>query len=204
MKQFFVRYHRLFVVLLIVQVALLLSACGPLTWLSDATNILPIVANMVSLVLTLIATLSGGTILPVDVAAAVSAIIAKVLAGIKDIQAAVEEYKSTTPPPVGALAKIKAATQAVIDHLDAFLNDTLGSIVNQALHGKISDLLTLVLQEVLAFSSLLPALNASAGQKLTIVVPMTSKEAKAAWNNIISEPSGDAAVDAALAALPKL
>jgi hypothetical protein len=208
MKQFCTKHHNFFRIMLfslvLFDIAFLCSGCGALTWLTDAQNILPIVGNMVSLVLTLIATLSGGTILPVDIAATIAAVISKALAGIKDIEAAVAEYKATNPPPVGALQKIEAATQAVIDNLDGFLNDTLGSIVNQALHDKIKSLLTLVLNEVVAFASLLPALHASAGQKLSITVPMTSNEAKAEWNKIVSTSSGDAAVDAALAALPKL
>jgi hypothetical protein len=202
MKKFCTKYHRLFVVLLLVQVSLLVVGCGALTWLTDAQNILPIVGNMVGLVLTLIATLSGGSILPVAIATVVTEVITRALAGIKDIEAMVAEYKST--PTTDKLSQIEAATKAIIDNLDSFLNDTLGTIANQALHEKIKAILTLVLNEVVAFASLLPALHASAGQKISITVPLTSKAAKDAFNAILSTPSGDAAVDAALAQLKKL
>ncbi len=202
MKRLCVKYHKLFLVLLLVQVALLLAACGPLTWLTDAMNILPIVAQMAAAILTLIATLSGGAILPVDIAAMIATVISGALAGIKDIEAMVAEYKAN--PQATTLAKIKEATQAVIDHLDAFITDTLGKITNQALSDKIKAMVVLILNEVVAFASLLPGLDAKAGQKLTIVVPMSTKDAKSSWNAILTSPSGDATVDAALATLPKL
>jgi hypothetical protein len=151
---------------------------------------------MVSLILNLIATLSGGTIIPIDVAALIADIFNKVLAGLKDIEAAVAEYEAS--PTTTKLDKIKAITQAVIDNLDGFLNDTLPTIVNQAFHDKIKQMVVLVLNEVVAFASLLPALNAGPGQKLILVVPMTSREAKSAWNAIVTSPSGDAQVDKAL------
>ena len=200
LKQFLVKYHWFFVALLFVQLAFICAGCAALTWLTDALNILPIAAQGVSVILTAIAALSGGTILPVDVAAAVSAIIAKVVGGIKDIEAIVEEYKAN--PSTTLLGDIEEALQAVIDNINNFLSDT--GIANAALQSVIKNALQWALNELESFQSLLPALTAEPGLRMTIVVPMTTKQAKAAFNTILNTPTGEPEVDAVLAKLTRL
>jgi hypothetical protein len=194
-----VNWKRFAGLFLLFNVVLLLSGCGPVTWLSDALNIVTIVSGMAAGVLTLISTLAPG-ILPVAIAAMIASIITKLLGGLKDIENAVNEYKANPQPTT--LTKIEELVQVAIDNATSFLNDI--GITNAALQGSIVKILELILTELKSFQSMLPALGAKAGAKLIITVPMTSKEAKDAYNRILSEPTGDAAVDKALAGVPRL
>jgi hypothetical protein len=194
-----VNWKRFAGLFLLFNVALLLSGCGPVTWISDAIQIITIVSGMASGILTLISALAPG-VLPVAVAALIAGIISKLMGGLTDIENAVNEYKSNPQPTT--LTKIEELVQVAIDNATSFLNDT--GITNAALQGSIVKILNLILQELKSFQSMLPAFTAKAGEKLTIVVPMTSKEAKDAYNRILSEPTGDPAVDKALAGVPRL
>jgi hypothetical protein len=201
MIRFCTKYQKLFFVMFMLQLAFLCSGCGALTWLTDAGNILPIVGTMITGILTLVGGLTGAT-LPAAIATIVVGVISAALKGVADIEAMVNEYKQNPSPTL--LGSIEAGVKAVTDNINQFLTDTLGTIANTALQGKLKAILALVLTEIEAFASLLPALKVKAGQNLTVTVPMTSKESKAAYNAIITAPTGDHAVDAMLAKLPKL
>lgn len=175
------------------------AGCGPLTWLTDATNILPIAGGMLSGILALIGQLTGSA-LPTEIAGKVATIITDALKGIQDVQAIVAEYKQN--PSTTLLTSIESGVKAVIDNINQFMTDT--GITNPAAQSIIVKILTLFLTELTSFQTMLPALSASAGQRLTITVPMTTKASKAAYNSILSTPTGDTAVDAALLKLPRL
>jgi hypothetical protein len=51
---------------------------------------------------------------------------------------------------------------------------------------------------------LLPLLSATPGQKVSITVPMSTKQAKTAFDTILNAPSGDAQVDEALKKLHRM
>jgi len=84
------------------------------------------------------------------------AIVKDIEAGFDAITAAVQEYQSTTPPPVGALAKVQTAFKDVVDQLSAFLSNLAlpgGNIVTL-----ISGLASIVFSTIAAFLNKLPAL----------------------------------------------
>lgn len=202
-RRFLADHQKLFAsmsfVFALIAVVLSTAGCGPLTWLSDALQILPIAGSMLSGVLTLIGALTGST-LETAIAAAVSSVIQKAIAGITDLQTIVNEYKAN--PSTTLLASIEEGTQAVIDNITQLLSDT--GITDAATQKKVTDILNLFLSDVKAFASMLPGLKASAGQQLTITVPMTSKQSKEAYNLILTTPTGSPSVDAALAKLHRL
>lgn len=198
-RMFLANHWRLFAALSIICATIYMGGCGPLTWLSDALQILPIAGSMLASVLTLIGALTGSTV-ETAIAAKVSAIISKAMAGITDLETIINEYKAN--PSTTLLGSIEEGTQAVIDKITQLLTDT--GITDAATQSKVTAILNLFLTEVKAFATLLPALNVSSGQTLTVTVPMTSKQAKAAFNTIIATPTGSPAVDAALAKLHKL
>lgn len=193
------KYHRVLVVLSLCFMAFGIVGCGPLTWLSDSLQILPIASSMLAAALTLVGALTGST-LPAEIATIVSGVISKAMAGVRDIQAMIAEYKQN--PSTTLLTSIEAGVKAVIDGINSFLTDT--GITDPATQKKVVDILTLILTEVQALETLLPSLQAKAGTKLQITVPMTSKEAKEAFNAILDTPTGTPAVDAALAKLHRL
>lgn len=169
-----------------------LAGCGPLTWLTDATQILPLAGTMLTGILTLLGHLG--------LAGTIATVITGVVKDIQDVEAIVAEYKQN--PSTTLLGSIEAGTKAVVDNITQLLNDT--GITNSALQTVVVKILTLFLTDLTSFQSMLPALRATAGETLTIIVPLTTKESKAAYNSIISTPTGDPSVDAALSKLPKL
>ena len=61
-----------------------------------------------------------GVISPV-VGAPITVLITAIQAGLAQIKADVQEYKSTTPPPIGTLAKIELALSIAASNFQAFL-----------------------------------------------------------------------------------
>jgi hypothetical protein len=145
-------------------VVALCGCTGVTAWITQATQIVPIAASMVTAVLSLIAALAGKT-LSVSEATSIASVVTAIQAGLGDIDVHVTD----------------AATQV-----------------------KIVAILTLVLNEVQSFASLLPVLKAGAGEQITITVPLSSKSAKEAFNAILDAPRGNPQVDAALAKLHRL
>jgi hypothetical protein len=199
MKKFLVRHHRKFAVLSLLCFVFVLAGCGLATWIATANQIVPIAGSMAAGVLALIAALSGKTLDPNEVTT-LTTVVGAIQKALNDISAMVTEYQAT--PSTTLLGDIEAATKAVIDNINQFLQDT--GITDTATQAKVSAILNLVLNEVTSFASLLPILSATAGEKLTLVVPMPSKDFKKAYNELLTTPTGNTAVDAALAEMKRL
>lgn len=172
---------------------------GVTAWITQATQIVPIAASMVTAVLSLIAALAGKT-LSASEATSIASVVTAIQAGLGDIEKMVTAYQSA--PSTTLLGQIEAGTQAVLGNINAFLTDV--HVTDVATQAKIVAILTLVLNEVQSFASLLPVLKAGAGEQITITVPLSSKSAKEAFNAILDAPSGNPHVDAALAKLHRL
>jgi hypothetical protein len=189
--------------------AVALAGCtGVASWITSAPQIISIAGSMALGILSFAASLVGKT-LTASTVAKITAVITDVEGGLNDIDKMVAEYQATVPPPVGLLAEITTATQAVIDNINAFMADTgidSAGATPSPTQKKIIAILDLVLSEVESFASLIPIFGeaAVAGSKVTITIPMSSKAAKDKYNAILTTSSGDAVVDAALAKLKKL
>jgi hypothetical protein len=113
--------------------SVVLTGCAVMT---DILNWVPAGLTAVTGVLTLLS--GAGIVLGPGVALLITAI----QAGLTDLKLAVQEYQSTTPPPVGALAKI-----------DTFLSDlvnNIGNVLRQLPQAPIISLVVGIFQLVLS------------------------------------------------------
>jgi len=187
--------------LFLVAVALFafsLAACSLPQWIATAQSILPIAAEMAAGIIALIGAFAGGP--DAGAIATLNTVMTAVGKALTDIQAMVEEYNST--PSTTLLGSIQAAIKAVTDQISQLLTDT--GITNTALQAKVVDILQLLMNEVTAWASLVPIINAAAGSKFELIVPLDAKGFKQAYNAILATPTGVAEVDEALAKVKRL
>jgi len=129
---------------------------------NDILNWIPVGEASVNAMLTVLT--SNG----IAIAPAVSAAVTLTEAGLTALTAAVKEYQATTPPPVGAVAKVQTALKDVVDNFQTFL----ASInVPGNIFSVISGLAQVVLSTVAAFENQLPPTTpaATAAARTTIV-----------------------------------
>lgn len=204
-------WNQFSLVCLVVWCATGCVGCGLATWLMDANSILPVVLNSVLGVLQLIAVLRGGSLSQSE-ADAVTKIATDTQNALEAIQKTVDEYEQA--PSTTLLGDIQAGVKAVTDNLNAFLAAV--SITDPATKAKITDILTLVLDQITAWATIIPALSGTAKptvapntvnvahDQFQISIPLTKKQYKETYNEILTQPSGSAEVDAALAKLKKM
>ena len=92
--------------------ALFMSGCN---LYNDILNWVPVGEAALNSILTVL-TSNGVLISP-----AIQSVVALVEAGFAALTAAIKEYQSTTPPPVGAVAKIQTAFNDIVDNFSTFL-----------------------------------------------------------------------------------
>jgi len=174
---------------------MLITGCAVPTWLTDATNLLPVLISGAASLLSFIAAISGQTI-PAAALAEITTIANDVETELKVVEELIGEYNTT--PNETVLQKIDAAAKLVVANLSKLLAvDGLPDAVNS----KVQSIAQLLLTQFEAWLSLLPAVNAAtavAGARITITIPSTKKDLKSQFNAILDAPTGDAAVDAAL------
>jgi hypothetical protein len=90
----------------------------------------------------------------VAISPAIQSIVSLIEAGFAALTAAVKEYQSTTPAPVGALAKVETAFKDIVDNFSTFLQSLN---VSGGLLGIITGLAQVVLSTIAAFVNRLPA-----------------------------------------------
>lgn len=202
MKKFCVRYHRqlilLAVVLAIFPVAMFMAGCGAPTWLTDANTVIGLVGSSIASIGAFIAGLTGNAALATALAV-VAAWVTKIQTGINDLEELVSQYQAAPNPTL--LTDIESALADVQTNLaQDFSNLGLPTEVLSVIAG----IAGLALTQIEAWGSLLPALSAKAMTTVTLKVPYTKAEYKALVDKILSTPTGDAAVDAALAKVKRL
>jgi phage-related protein len=116
---------------------------------------------------------------------AISTIVGLIETGFNDLVAAIQEYQSTTPPPVGVVAKIQAAIQAVADQFANFVSQLSGTA------GKILTVVVamakVVISTIEGFVNQLPASARALAVRLTpeLSTPpihRTRRAFKKSWN----------------------
>lgn len=88
-----------------------------------------------------------------------AAVVKDVFASFDALKAAIAEYKSTTPPPAGALAKVQTAFKDITDQLGTFLQNVQlpgGNIVTLVV-----GLANVVFSTIAAFANQLPTNGAT-------------------------------------------
>jgi hypothetical protein len=136
--------------------SLLISGCNVF---ADILNWVPVGEAALNSIL---AVLTGNGIV---ISPAVQSIVALIEAGFTALTAAVKEYQSTTPPPVGALAKVETAFKDIVDNFSTFL---AALNVSGSLLGIITGLAQVVLSTIAAFVNRLPATVAVKGVRTSI------------------------------------
>lgn len=198
----FIKYRRAFMsfalLLVIGMFTMVMAGCAAPTWLTDANNIVALVGTSITAIGSFIAGLSGNAALAAGLAV-LTEWITKIEQGISDIEALVSQYNSSPTPTLlgdieAALSDLEANVQQDFSNLG--LPTTILSVV--------AGVAALALSQLEAWGSLIPATKATAMMALTVKVPYTKKEYKEAVNKILSTPTGDAEVDAALAKARKL
>jgi hypothetical protein len=114
----------------------------------DILNFVPVGEAAVNSVLSILS--ANGVVLPMGL----QEIIKLVEAGFTALTAAVKEYQSTTPPPVGALAKIQAAFKDVVDNFSTFLASLN---VSGGLLSIVAGIAQIIFSTIAAFVNRLPA-----------------------------------------------
>lgn len=214
-----VRYREVFRAVLVVSLLSLpvvwLAGCGLATWLADANSILPVIANSVVSLLSLIALIRGGAVSAAE-ADTVTTWATSAENAITAIQTMVEDYQQQASTTL--LGDIQAAVKAFTDDATKFLSAL--HVVDPASQAKIEDIVQLILSQVQAWATVIPALTATStaavnnvastarvfvrATTVQLTVPLTKKAYKQAFDQILSTPSGSAEVDAALAKVKKL
>jgi hypothetical protein len=110
---------------------------------TNIANWIPVAEAAISSIL---AVLTSNNIL---IAPAVQTIVNAVFAGLAALLAAIKEYQSTTPPPVGTLAKIEAIFHDIVDNFSTFLKSL--NLPNMGLFNVISGIVQVVLSTIAAF-----------------------------------------------------
>lgn len=202
MKSFLIRHRSalrvLSLLLVVFTVALLMSGCAAPTWLTDANQIIGMVGSSIAAIGGFIAALTGNAALAAGLAV-VSTWLTKIEQGIADVEQLVEQYNAA--PDATTLASIEAALLDVETNIQQdFSNLGLPTSVTSVIAG----VAALALSQLQAWGTMIPAIKANAMQSFVLKVPYTKAQFKEAVNGILSTPTGDAEVDAALAKAKKL
>lgn len=94
-------------------------------------------------------------------------IVGLIEAGFTALTAAIKEYKSTTPPPVGALQKIETGFKDIVDNFKTFLQSLS---VSSPLLSIIVGIAQIIFSTIAAFMNRLPA---ASSLKRTVVLGST-------------------------------
>ena len=198
--------HRCFMMVFVASTAylcsMLLAGCGLPTWLSDGPGIIKAILTTITSVVSAIGALDPGLGVPAAVLATITAGFNAALTEVQNIEALVQQYQTT--PDETTLQKIEQGIAAVTDDLGTLLAP-LG--IPAALSSKIQAFITLILGQLEAWGSLIPALKPSiavAGAKLSITVPMPVSDYKAKVNALLEEKTGDPVIDNAFGSVPRV
>lgn len=147
-RTFTARIFSMFVFLAAGGMSLFVAGCSVFT---DVLNWIPVGEAALNSILAVL-TGNGVAITP-----AIQSVISLIEAGFSTLTAAVKEYQSTTPPPVGALSKVETAFKDIVDNFSTFLSSLS---VSGSLLGIITGLAQVVLSTIAAFVNRLPASTA--------------------------------------------
>jgi len=130
--------------------AFLLSGCS--VW-TDIENWIPVGEAALNSILSVLS--ANG----VALAPAIQTVVGLIEAGFTALLAAIKEYQSVTPAPVGALAKVHEAFQAIVDNFTTFLEALK---VSSPLLSIIVGLAQIVFSTIAAFVNQIPPAPAPA------------------------------------------
>jgi len=195
--------------MLVLGLVLPLAGCGVPAWLSDAGSIVTLVGASFTSIASFIAGLTGNTALAA-LLATVSAWITKVQSGVTDLTSLITQYQQG--PSTGLLADIEAALGDLQANVEQdFSNLGLPASVLSVITGIAGVAENLLAEWGAAIAGVKGATTSTEYRTATARMadladnlPAAIATYKASVNKILGTPTGDAVVDAALAAAPRL
>ena len=157
---------------------------------------LPVLTQMALNIAALVSTLQSGKQLTPAEALAIQNISAEASKDLTLLQALYNTYKANPSPDT--LQKIESLIQDTSQNLPALLQ--AAHISDPALSARITAAVNLILTTVSSFASLIPQAPTAAPRtaRQNTVIPR-AKDLKKQWNQQVCAPSGNPALDAALA-----
>lgn len=184
-------------ILLAVVLSISLVATGCSTqWISVALADLPVLTQMALNIAALVATLRAGKQLTPAEALAIQNISAEASKDLTLLHSLYNSYK--TSPSSDTLQRIETLIQDTNQNLPALLQ--AAHIGDPALSARITAAVNLILTSVSSFGSLIPQAPSPTSKtaRRNTVIPHP-KDLKRQWNQQVCAPSGNPALDAALA-----
>jgi hypothetical protein len=191
----------------VLSISLVATGCSA-QWISIALADLPVLTQMALNLAALMSTLQTGKQISPAEALAIQNISAEASKDLTLLQSLYSQYKAN--PCADTLQKIESLIQDTSQSLSALLQ--AAHISNPALSSRIAAAVNLILTTVNSFAALIPkAASSSASSAVTasrVAIPKKSqqsavipqaKDLKKQWNLQVCAPSGNSALDAALA-----
>jgi hypothetical protein len=126
----------------------LLEGCSVSSVFTDLLNWIPVGEAALNGIVTL---LQGAGVIPPGV----SAIVTTIEAAFAQLEADVKLYQSINPPPAGALAKVEAAIEILIQNFQTFLQSI--NVSDSVLLTTIVGLVQIIMSTIAAFQAQMPA-----------------------------------------------
>lgn len=183
---------------------MLTTGCNA-TWIGQAQSIIATVVQIVNSILAAIS-LFGVKISP-TVTQDITTATADITNELNVVGAGITEYEANPSPTL--LSAILNGLTVAQENLTALLTNI--QITNVAIQTKIGDIITLAINTVKELIVLIPSPTATMSELHAHYTRIKDyfnsapeKKIKSAYNAILSAPTGDSAIDAVFAQLPKL
>jgi hypothetical protein len=176
-------------------VSLITTGCST-QWISVALADLPVLTQMALNIASLVAALQTGEQLNPAEAAAIQNLSSEASRDLNLLQTLYNEYKAN--PDAATLQKIENTINAINQNLPALLQTAHMS--DATLAGRVTVAVNLILATVNSFAALIPQKGVATRrmEARQVSIP-TAKELKRQWNQQVCAPTGNVALDAALA-----
>ena len=184
-------------VLAIVMMASLIATGCSAQWISVALADLPVLTQMALNIASLVTALQSGQQMTPAEAAAIQNVSAEAGRDLNLLQSLYNQYKAN--PDAATLQKIQDEINAINQNLPALLQTA--RISNPALNGRVTAAVNLIIATVDSFAALIPQTTGAVSRRVEgrqISIP-NAKELKRQWNQQVCAPTGNVALDAALA-----
>lgn len=169
----------------LLAVAMVVSGCST-SWISVAVADLPVLVQIATSVLGIVAAAQGKGAVDPAMAAQVQSVGAEVQKDLQQLQALVDSYKAA---PAASQAAILADIEKALGAVQAQLSGILSAfhVKDQALQAAVAGSVALALTTVLAIQSLMPPAPAAKVSRAAVAVkPPSAKALKASFNSLVS------------------
>lgn len=204
-----VNWRRFLLCFVVLESIVFVGGCTA-AWLSAVSALLPALDIAVGAALSFVLALEGKTV-PAAVSAAVQKVFSDVTAQVANVKTLIADYQGAAS--TGLLSQIQAVFQGIVSNLNNILSAF--SVTDSATVTKFTQLVTLCVSAVTAILGVIPIVNAKLAsgapaqqleaedKEAAVHIKTAEKMYKEAYHVIVTTPTDDADVNAALAALPQ-